>query len=202
EFEIPPTVNGVRPFVSGGVLKSKYEAVAVHFHWGSRNSKGSEHMIDNRRFDVEMHIVHKNVIYATVAEASKHVDGLTVLAVMFKATRDVDRIYPGLNMLFSSLPNLVYMNSHSTLPEDHLTLGHFLGDLNTKTFFTYTGSLTTPDCAEAVTWHVFPEPLPIAYEHIEKFWQIRDAHGHRMNNNFRPLQENNGRVILYRSGSY
>lgn len=83
-----------------------------------------------------------------------------------------------------------------------MTLGHLLGDLNTKTFFTYTGSLTTPGCAEAVTWHVFPEPLPIAFEHIEKFWNIQDANGDQMTDNYRPLQELNGRVILYRGGSY
>ncbi|XP_073821373.1 carbonic anhydrase 9-like [Musca autumnalis] len=202
EFQVPPTVNGRRPFVSGGVLKSKYEAIAVHFHWGSKSSKGSEHMIDNRRFDVEMHIVHKNVIYPTMTEAAKHVDGLTVLAVMFKATRVVDRIYPGLNMIFHKLPYVVHMGSSTVLPQNRISLGHLLGDLNIKTFFTYTGSLTTPDCSEAVTWHIFPEPLPIAYENIEKFWQINDVHGQKMNNNFRPLQQRNGVVILYRAGSY
>lgn len=87
DFEVPPTLNGRRPFVTGSILHSKYEAVGVHFHWGSTNSKGSEHMIDDRRFDVEMHIVHKNVLYPTLEEAIKHVDGLTVLGVMFKGTK-------------------------------------------------------------------------------------------------------------------
>ncbi|XP_058980244.1 putative carbonic anhydrase 3 [Musca domestica] len=105
-------------------------------------------------------------------------------------------------MIFNRLPDLVEMDSNSTLPGGHMTLGHILGDLNTKTFFTYTGSLTTPGCAEAVTWHVFPEPLPIAFENIEKFWNIQDANGDQMTDNYRPLQELNGRVILYRGGSY
>lgn len=65
-------------------MKGKYEAVGVHFHWGNATNKGSEHMIDNRRYDVEMHIVHKNVAYDTVEEATQHKDGLAVLGIMFK----------------------------------------------------------------------------------------------------------------------
>lgn len=58
----------------------------MHFHWGSESSRGSEHVIDNRRFDVEMHIVHKKVTYATVDEATQHSDGLAVLGIMFEGT--------------------------------------------------------------------------------------------------------------------
>ncbi|XP_059217356.1 carbonic anhydrase 2-like [Stomoxys calcitrans] len=200
EFTVPPTANGRRPFISGSVLKSKYEAVGVHFHWGSDLSKGSEHMIDNRRFDAEMHIVHKNVNYGTIAEAAKHLDGLTVLAIMFKGTRVVDRIYPGLNKIFEKLPYLVNHGSYATL-DGRIAMRHLLGDLNTKSFFTYSGSLTTPGCSEAVTWHVFPEPLPISYEYMQKFWSIRDGRGNTLTNNFRPLQRRNGRVVLYRTGA-
>lgn len=102
EFEVPPTVNGRRPFISGSALKSKYEAVSVHFHWGSRDSKGSEHMIDNRRFDAEMHIVHKNVKYNSIAEAAEHLDGLAVLGIMFKATRVTDYIQTYIYLLYKN----------------------------------------------------------------------------------------------------
>lgn len=83
-MSIPATVNGQKPFITGGIMKSRYEAVGVHFHWGSDDNKGSEHVIDNRRYDVEMHIVHKNVNYNTVEEATQHKDGLAVLGIMFK----------------------------------------------------------------------------------------------------------------------
>ncbi|XP_075163461.1 carbonic anhydrase 2-like [Haematobia irritans] len=199
EFVVPQTLNGRRPFISGSVLRSKYEAIGVHFHWGSSISKGSEHMIDNRRFDAEMHIVHKNVNYGSVNEAAKHLDGLSVLAIMFKGTRNVDRFYPGLNKIFEKLPYLTNYGSSATI-EGRITLRHLLGDLNTKKFFTYSGSLTTPGCSEAVTWHVFPEPLPISHENMQKFWLIRDGRGKALNNNYRPLQRRNGRVILYRTG--
>ena len=83
-MDVPATVEGKRPFVTGGIMTAKYEAVGVHFHWGSSRSKGSEHLIDNRRFDVEMHMVHKNTKYNTIGEASQHKDGIAVLGIMFK----------------------------------------------------------------------------------------------------------------------
>lgn len=88
----------------------------------------------------------------------------------------------------------------TALLQSRITLGHLLGDLNTKKFFTYSGSLTTPDCSEAVTWHVFPEPLPISYENMQRFWSIKDVYGREMTNNYRPLQRRKGRIILYRTG--
>lgn len=78
-------------------------------------------------------------------------------------------------------------------------MAQLLGDLNTKKFFTYSGSLTTPNCAEAVTWQVFPEPLPIAKEQIQKFFKIQDINGRVLTNNYRPLQNRNRRPVFYRA---
>ena len=32
----------------------------MHAHWGSRHGRGSEHTVDGKQFDAEMHIVHFN----------------------------------------------------------------------------------------------------------------------------------------------
>jgi len=68
-------------------LQDCYEAEAVHFHWGSPESKGSEHVLNGRRFDLEMHIVHRNTKYLTLEEAVNNSDGVSVLAVLFKVVR-------------------------------------------------------------------------------------------------------------------
>lgn len=62
-------------------------ADGFHFHWGSPNQRGSEHSINKQRFDVELHIVHRNARYSDVAEAAKHKDGLAVIGVMFKIVK-------------------------------------------------------------------------------------------------------------------
>jgi hypothetical protein len=38
-----------------------------------------QHVINDIRYPLEMHIIHKNKKYETVAEALNHKDGLTVL---------------------------------------------------------------------------------------------------------------------------
>lgn len=84
---IPNTRNGQRPFISGGLLKGQYVAEGLHFHWGSPVSRGSEHVINRKRYDVEMHIVHRNTRYNDVTEALNYIDGVAVLGVMFKIVR-------------------------------------------------------------------------------------------------------------------
>ncbi|XP_075163472.1 carbonic anhydrase 2-like [Haematobia irritans] len=195
EFSIPKTIKGALPTISGSNLPGKFEAVAVHFHWGSKGVKGSEHTVDDHRYDAEMHIVHKNVKYASVPEATEHSDGLAVLGIMFEVPRTLNRKYPGLYEIFDKLPKLIDYKSSASVKKS-ITLGHLLGDLNKSKFFTYSGSLTTPGCAEAVTWHVFPDALPIALEQIQKFWDIKNSHNEPLINNFRPLQERNRRPVF------
>uniref|UniRef100_A0A1I8PBT6 Carbonic anhydrase n=1 Tax=Stomoxys calcitrans TaxID=35570 RepID=A0A1I8PBT6_STOCA len=196
---VTPTINGKRPFITGGTLNGIYEAMGIHFHWGSSSSRGSEHTIDNRRYDAEMHIVHKSIKYDTIEEAIKHPDGLAVLGIMFKSSLKVNRYYPGLNKIFDKLPSVLPYQS-STPISGQISLSQLLGDLNTKHFYTYQGSLTTPGCFEAVTWHVFPEPLAISRSNMEKFSGILDSNDKPMINNYRPVQRLNARQVYYRVG--
>ena len=41
--------------MEGGPLDSKYELKQFHFHWGDRDSVGSEHFIDDKVFAAEVH---------------------------------------------------------------------------------------------------------------------------------------------------
>ena len=40
--------------VSGGGLKGVYTTVQYHLHWGSVESKGSEHTMDNKAYPAEV----------------------------------------------------------------------------------------------------------------------------------------------------
>ena len=54
----------------------------VHFHWGSAKGQGSEHTIEGKQHDLEMHMVHTNTAYET-EEASNYKDGYLVVGVLF-----------------------------------------------------------------------------------------------------------------------
>jgi len=40
--------------LEGGPLDSKYELKQFHFHWGDKNSVGSEHVISDKVFAAEV----------------------------------------------------------------------------------------------------------------------------------------------------
>ncbi|EDV42041.2 uncharacterized protein Dana_GF17777 [Drosophila ananassae] len=198
-MDIPETLNGKRPFITGGLLNGRFIAEGFHFHWGSINQRGSEHSINKQRFDVEMHIVHRNARYSDLTEAVKHKDGVAVLGVMFKVVKSPNRFFPGINKVLSELPKITNYKQKATIPGS-ISLGQMLGDLNPRDFFTYRGSLTTPECEEAVTWTVFSHVLPISLSLVTKFWRLRDSEGHKLINNFRFTQPRNGRPVYYRTG--
>lgn len=83
---IRETVNGNRPYITGGILKGQYVAEGVHFHWGSPSSSGAEHMINGKHYSGEMHIVHRNKKYNSIDEAVQYSDGIAVLGVFLKIT--------------------------------------------------------------------------------------------------------------------
>ena len=67
--------------LSGGSLKDEYKLLQLHFHWGADDSMGSEHTINNRRFPLEMHLVHQ----AKRIPADKP-EGLAVAGFLFQLT--------------------------------------------------------------------------------------------------------------------
>lgn len=67
------------PYLFGAYLKHEYVFQGLHFHWGNKNNEGSEHVYNDIRFPMEMHLIHRNRKYDS-EEALKNKDGLVVLA--------------------------------------------------------------------------------------------------------------------------
>ena len=67
-------------------MTHKYKFSQVHFHWGQKNSEGSEHRVGNISFPMEMHLVHYKAVHSTIKEALEEgaPDSLAVLAVFFQ----------------------------------------------------------------------------------------------------------------------
>lgn len=84
QFQVPRTSLGERPFITGGILVGKYVVDQTHFHWGLSPNTGTEHALNGRRYDLEMHIVHHNAKYADVNTAKNFEGGIAVIAVLFQ----------------------------------------------------------------------------------------------------------------------
>ncbi|WP_368540623.1 carbonic anhydrase [Enterobacter soli] len=135
-----------------------------HFHAPSENT------IHGKKAAMEMHLVHKN------AQGE-----LTVVAVMFNK----GAANPELEALWSTMP--VQTEQSATLTT-HLNLNALLP--KDKTYWRFSGSLTTPPCSEGVTWIVLKHPLTLSTAQLEKF-----THTMHHDNN-RPVQSLHGRVVV------
>nr|BBI97386.1 carbonic anhydrase [Enterobacter asburiae] len=144
--------------------KQTWTLQQFHFHAPSENT------VHGKRYAMEMHLVHKNAG-----------GELTVVAVMF----DKGAANPELEKLWRVMPQQAEQNV--SIKQD-LNLNKLLP--KDKTYWRFSGSLTTPPCSEGVTWIVLKQPLTVSAEQLDRFTQTM----HHDNN--RPVQSLHGRVVV------
>lgn len=133
----------------------EYELDQFHFH------TASEHRVDGRGFDMELHLVHKAV------------DGSTaVIGIFLKRADDSGALSP----IFAALPDDI--NVHHPI-DSPFNPAAFLPAQ--RTHVRYVGSLTTPPCTEGVEWVVMTEPVTVSDEDMAQFAE-------RIHFNARPVQ--------------
>lgn len=115
----------------------------MHMHWGS------EHAIDHRKADLEMHLIHRNVKYDSFEEAMQYPDGLVVVGLLADASSTIEpfNMFKHLNDVRRPLSSVVLTGR----PVGYI-LRNLLGFLPQETLISYKGSLTTPPCTEATLW--------------------------------------------------
>lgn len=158
--------KGERPLLVGGLFKSAYVFEQIHFHWGRHSGEGTEHQIGNRRFDLEMHIVHRNAKYPNITAASEFPDGIVAIGILARVS------HKGRNlMMLRNLDQLKYSNSSVKISgsPDGFRMLNMAGSLN-EPFIAYKGSLTTPPCSESVLWLVAKKVRVISYHDVSSFW--------------------------------
>nr|CAD7256416.1 unnamed protein product [Timema shepardi] len=180
------------PMIFGAMLPNMYQLDSFHFHWGSKNNQGSEHVLNGIQYPAEMHIIHRNTRYSSVQEAQHFSHGLTVLAFFFQLR---DKVNQALSPLIDNLPS-VRKDGKSIPLNISLTLASIL-PRDKEVYYTYRGSLTTPPCSEAVTWIVFPEAIFLSYYQMKKFRQLSSGDT-QLVDNFRRAQRLGPRKVYVR----
>ncbi len=154
-------------YKSGSAIRvdgKKYELLQVHFH------APSEHTIGGRTLDMVAHLVHKAA------------DGqLAVVGVLMEKGNSNTFI----DQLWAHMP----AKAGPAVDVDHIIV-----DINSllpanKSYYTYTGSLTTPPCTEGVKWMVLTHPVTVSAAQIAQYTRIYSGTA-------RPVQPLNGRVVL------
>lgn len=145
------------------IAGKRYDLAQFHFH------HPSEHRLDGKAFEMEVHFVHKSATGT-----------LAVVGVFFRP----GSFNAGLQPIFDRMPK-------SEGPEIEVS-GSFDPSAffpENRAYFRYTGSLTTPPCSEGLTWTVFREPVEASPEQIRQFASL-------FPNNARPIQPKNRRFLL------
>ncbi|KAL5287412.1 hypothetical protein ACFFRR_008366 [Megaselia abdita] len=155
----------------------------IHFHWPS------EHVIDNAKASLEVHLAHRNFKYNSVYEAAEKPNGVIVVAHLYSISYKLESSL--LSPITKDLLNINDPGCVTSLSKD-IQFGNIFP--LKKQFFRYSGSLTTPKCNEHVNWIVYSNFEYVSTEDMQRFHQL-ELNNHR---NDREIQELNGRkVILY-----
>ncbi|XP_053388207.1 carbonic anhydrase 2-like [Mercenaria mercenaria] len=177
--------------LTGGPLKGDtYRLEQFHLHWGSDDTKGSEHTIDGKQYAAELHLVHWNASkYKNFAESVDKSDGLAVLGIMINVGME--------NQSFKVITDNIGKVSSSN-SEDCIDISFdptFLLPNVTSQYWTYEGSLTTPPLYESVQWIVFKDPVEYSAEQMKKLRSLKDSHDKTLQDNFRPPLPVHKRVV-------
>ncbi len=158
--------------VNWSQVSDEFQLLQFHFH------VPSEHTIDGKRADMEMHLVHRNqlgdlavvgVMMNIAADSSLLVDSLMSLAPLTVGEKGLDG---------------VRFNAQQLLPEN-------------RSYYMYTGSLTTPPCTEGVRWFLMRNPVNVSSVAVRQMHlivsQFPGYEGFPDNN--RPIVPSNGRTV-------
>lgn len=145
------------------------------------------------RFGLELHIVSHNQLYANFTEAVNNPQGVSVIAVLFHVT---DRVNMMLRNILDSAEDVKDEPGKSN-PIKRLFSPENLLPKYRSSYFRYEGSLTTPQCDEAVVWTVLESTIAFAITQIDRFKQVKGDDGSLLTHNYRQVQRLNSRPLIY-----
>lgn len=149
---------------------AEYELKQFHFH------TFSEHAVKGERGKMEMHAVFTEPVSG---------DNL-VVGELFEIGKKENSFIQ--KLIEAGLPP---KNGDETQTNDLIDLSD--GLVNTHSYYTYDGSLTTPACTENVTWIILKNQAALTQGQWDEFRSI-------LGNNFRPLQDLNDRKVYATPG--
>ncbi|XP_065281797.1 carbonic anhydrase-like isoform X4 [Dermacentor albipictus] len=157
--------------------QGKFVLQQFHFHFGSDDSQGAEHKIDDagHGFPMEIHFVHAKE-GKSMDEALKEPGNVLVLGVLLQVE---DK--PADNTTDAALQVIIDKIGVATDSAKKLKLGDIVGPITS--YYNYKGSLTTPPCTEGLEWIVLDSHPSVKKTTLQA---LRDKTPKVPKNNFRP----------------
>uniref|UniRef100_A0A663N1D9 Carbonic anhydrase n=1 Tax=Athene cunicularia TaxID=194338 RepID=A0A663N1D9_ATHCN len=181
-----------RSVLRGGPLPGVYRLRQLHFHWGSSDDHGSEHVVNGVRYAGELHLLHWNPKYSNYLDAVRRADGIAVLAIFLQVGKtpkpEMKRILEEINAIKTKGKEAPFTNFDPSIlfPKSH-------------DYWTYHGSFTTPPCEECITWIVLREPIIVSSDQMAKLRSLSKNAENEPNlplvDNWRPTQPRYFRMV-------
>ena len=154
-------------YESGSSIKldgQTFNLVQFHFH------DPSEHTIDKKPFDMELHLVHRSeagalAVIGVLMKQGQHNAALQPIWDAFPSRQEPEQVV-----------KTVKVNAEEFLPKD-------------RKVYRYFGSLTTPPCSQGVNWIVMQQPIELSQNQIQRFANLISIDA-------RPVQPLNNRFVL------
>ena len=147
--KIGTTIFGANP---------QWNAAQFHFH------AGSEHTIDNRRYDFEMHTVH-------LAEDTVGGFGYAAVGIIFSVNEYTAKLTHAEQKIIDTFFDSVDLTKTNDPVQSLITYGDLMNMVDTDNRYVYKGSVTTPPCGQSVYWNVLSTVYPISQRHVDLFKQ-------------------------------
>lgn len=160
--------------INGVGLPNTFSLLQFHLHWGLNPYQGSEHTINDEKFPLEAHFVHK----------SQATDTLAVVGVLFELQREDN---PYINDLLTVVNRTI---NRTTSFEQQVDVSRLFPNTPSPKFYRYNGSLTTPPCTEGVIWTILVKRIPISKIQWKVFMQ------NSITANFRPPRRLHSRPVI------
>ncbi|XP_068596030.1 carbonic anhydrase 12 [Brachionichthys hirsutus] len=178
-------------------LPHRYTAAQLHLHWGSSGRPvGSEHIINNKQYAAELHVVHFNSDnYPTLSAAVDKSDGLAVLGVLI----EIGEFNPAFEQFLKYINGIRYRDQRVQIPGFNIRA---LLPARLDEYYRYDGSLTTPPCYPSVLWSVFHNQVSISRKQFLALAtglyssHAQDSAPAPLNSNFRKPQPADSRIVL------
>ncbi|XP_078465919.1 receptor-type tyrosine-protein phosphatase gamma-like isoform X3 [Lampetra planeri] len=192
----------------GGGLRGRYRMAWLTFHWGHSNGTGgSEHRLSGRSFPLEVQIYgYSQEHHSSFAAAMKAGGNMAALSILFEIAKGNSSSSSAYTPLLEAVKRVCQPDLHDKVsafrPADLLPE-------STDEFFRYSGTTTTPPCAQGVEWTVFPRTVHISAHQLEALYGvlIMERAGYAMlleylQDNFRPPQPppSGADLVRYRVG--
>ena len=156
-----------------------FTGAQFHFH------HGSEHTVEGKRHDLEMHTVHLPTDGVT-----KNGYIASAMGLFFSVNDYTKTVTPAQETIIDEFFDSLKWSVTDKNPKvEEVTYGNLMmmADMNNR--WTYTGSVTTPPCAQNVYWNVVRTIYPIKKRHMDQFMNQLKRSGLEKTGNYRLIQK-------------